>query len=154
MTSTAPAPMTGLAAAQIATLNGVIQTLANRPDVAPLIEYMFQNLSSPLGSLSAPHAAMNTLAEAFAENGALVEQGDTKAEYGVDVRFRGGCGALWFHAPAADQAAEVVTGIPDAPDDAPEDAAVEPAADDAAADAVDAPAVDLDATQAYEVNAS
>lgn len=111
-----------LGAFQNAGLDGLVRTIANRPEVAPLLAGMLRNLSVPLGGLSAGERAeaRALLLDAFEENGATIDRADVVGFKGFSVSFAQGHVCLWLFEPCDEPVAEVPADLPD-----------EPAADDA-----------------------
>jgi hypothetical protein len=143
-----------LVAGMIAGFDCIIQTIVNRPDVAPLLLPAFLNTNVALGSVRDPEGsvegtgaadAKRLLSEAFAANGASVGDDDRPGFVGKAASLPGGVMALWFFTQDAmvDEAAAVVANVPaSSPDDTvllavPAEARV--------------PLPDLDRTQAMEV---
>mgnify|MGYP001570952090 CR=1 FL=1 len=107
MTATTTSPLLNtLAVHQIAGLNGLIRTITNRPEIAPLLEGMLRNMVVPLGAVDDPGSALSLLLDAFGDNGAALERADTPDMEGVSGTFPGGRVALWFFMPRDEVADE------------------------------------------------
>lgn len=155
-TETTEAPVVDAAVLFAHELFDSLTLLANvcltRPDAAALLAPTLKNLINPV----ADDDALYLLADAVRTSGGTVagaKGANGTAFTGIELKF-GKRVLIWAMADVPPEPARVAVEVAPGPlADGPE-AVPEPVAEEPVTDVVEAPAVDLDATQAYEVNAS